>query len=84
MDFQEKITEMCMSFNDAWSASVKGRPEASIVESRRGRLINSARNGAFLEEASYLERNDDEQVTINGLVGKMREFCGDECYTPFI
>ena len=31
---------------------------------------------------SYLGRNDDEQVTISDLAQKMREFCGDECYTP--
>eukprot|EP00794_Sanderia_malayensis_P001511 gene1511-1666_t len=56
--------------------------EGSISKKLRGRPIDSTRNDAFLMVAAYLEENDDEQITINDLVAKMREYCGDECHTP--
>eukprot|EP00794_Sanderia_malayensis_P001581 gene1581-1746_t len=56
--------------------------EGSISKKLRGRPIDSTRNDAFLKVAAYLEENADEQITINDLVAKMREYCGDECYTP--
>ena len=56
--------------------------EGSISKKSRGRPVDSTRNDAFLKVASYLEENDDEQITINDLVTKMREYCGDECYIP--
>ena len=115
-DFQAKITEICMSRNDAWATKVKGTlefsqdlhasdalyhqqcnvnfrtgkdipnafqtSEESMSKKSRGRPIDSTRNDAFFKVASYLEENDDEQITVNDLVAKMREYCGDECYTP--
>lgn len=41
-----------------------------------------ARQMAFLKVCEYLEENDDEQTTVADLVEKMKEYCGEEAYSP--
>ncbi|MCG8047095.1 MAG: hypothetical protein N0E48_15925, partial [Candidatus Thiodiazotropha endolucinida] len=44
---------------------------------QRGRPVDDELKMAFLDVVTYLEENDNEQITITDLVNKMHDICGD-------
>lgn len=56
----------------------KDGPRASKYTRMSGRPKDVIRNEAFLKVADYLEQNDDEQITVNDLVEKMKEYTEPE------
>lgn len=57
------------AFTESCSKKFRGRPADSHLEE------------GFRSVADFLEENDDEQITINDLVDKMRVTCGDAAYS---
>ena len=47
----------------------------------KGRPLDAHKEVAFLNVASYLSENKDEQITIADLVLKIKEYCGEESYS---
>ncbi|PIK46569.1 hypothetical protein BSL78_16578 [Apostichopus japonicus] len=50
---------------------------------KRGRPQNVTQMEAFLNVATYLQENDDEQTTIHDLIDKMQEFLVDSSCMPY-
>ena len=50
---------------------------SSSKRANLGRPIDKERTDAFLEVASFLEENDDEQITIHDLIGRMENNLAD-------
>jgi len=48
-----------------------------------GRLKNEDQEQAFLKTCTYLEANDDEQITLSDLSSKMKDYLENEESTPF-
>lgn len=46
--------------------------------SKKGRPQDKSRSDAFLEVATYLEQNDDEQIAIGDLVIKMKQYLEED------
>ena len=55
----------------------------SQKRAKLGRPRDNQRTLAFLEVAAYLEENDDEQITINDLIGLMEEKLADTEYETY-
>lgn len=51
---------------------------APICKQLSGRPKDLVRDEAFLKVADYLEENDDEQITVTDLIGKMAEYTQDK------
>ena len=49
-----------------------------IVKKRRGRHLNSEKEPAFPKVLQYLEANDEEKISVNNLIQKMKEYLGDK------
>ena len=66
----------------------KGIPKTFLCDDqlsakkKRGRPTDTIKEEAFLRVALYFEENDDEQITVGELVLKMKEYCGEDSYTP--
>lgn len=56
-------------------------PSPKTPKISKGRPENTTQSDAFMKAIEYLEKNDDEQITISDLVNKMGEFCVDEPYS---
>ena len=52
------------------------------AKKKRGRPTDTDKEEAFLRVALYLEENDNEQITVGESVLKMKEYCGEDSYTP--
>ena len=52
--------------------------------SESGRPKDVVKGKAFLQVLFYFENNDDKQVTINDLIGKMAEVIKDDWIDPYI
>jgi hypothetical protein len=57
--------------------SVDQTEEQLAKRPKLGRLQNSDTDSAFLKIASFLEENDDEQITINDLISMMNDLLKD-------
>eukprot|EP00794_Sanderia_malayensis_P021141 gene21141-23219_t len=55
--------------------------EQSTSKKMKGRPLDARKEEAFLNVASYLSENDDEQITVADLVLKMKEYMGEESYS---
>lgn len=44
----------------------------------KGRPVNEIQNDAFIKVVKYFEENDDEQISVNDLVEKMKEYLDDD------
>ena len=51
--------------------------QCSSSKQRRGRPADDILQRTFIDVVSYLEENDNEQITISDLVNRMHELCGD-------
>ena len=49
-----------------------------LAKKRRGRHLNSEKEVAFTKVLQYLEANDEEQISVNNLIEKMKEYLGDK------
>ena len=56
-----------------------------LPQARRGRPRDVAQKETFLKVVAYLQENDDDQVTINDLINKMKQYLLDSCLdcTPY-
>lgn len=54
-------------------------------QAKRGRPQDMSQREAFLKVIAYLQENDDEQITINDLIEKMKQYLLDSCSdcTPY-
>ena len=51
--------------------------ESNSKRAKPGRPQDKERTDAFLKVASFLEENDDEQITIQDLIGRMEDNLAD-------
>lgn len=51
---------------------VRGRPREDHHDQREQ---------AFLKVAAYWDENDDEHITISGIVQKIKKYCGEDAYS---
>ena len=59
------------------------KEEDTSNPNKRGRPSDSRRESAFLRVTHYLESNDEEQITINELIDKMKEYLEDTDFQPY-
>ena len=57
--------------------------ESNSKREKPGRPQDKERTDAFLEVASFLEENDDEQITIQDLIGRMEDNLADSEHNAY-
>ena len=57
--------------------------QRDVKKRKLGRPQDEEKNDAFLKVARFLQKNDDEQITVVDLVEKMEEYLGDSASTAY-